>query len=61
MPITLTVILKDDSRTYRQKFLLYEPVTLEPSNDLIRQCIKEAKDSFGNDAEDVQIRTSMEI
>ena len=57
----LTVVLKDDHRTYRQKFLIYENYTMSDDDDVIRMCITEAKKNFEGDPESIQIKVHMEI
>ena len=39
----LTVILKDEARTYRQKFLMYDEYMLNENDPAIIHCIHEAK------------------
>jgi len=57
----LTVILKDSERTYRQKFLMYNPYTMTYDDPQIIQCINDAKQNFQGEPEDIRIRASMEI
>jgi hypothetical protein len=57
----LTVILKDSERTYRQKFLMYNPYTMTYDDPQILQCINDAKQNFQGEPEDIRIRASMEI
>lgn len=59
----LTVILKDSEKTFRQKFCVYEDVTLSKAltDPLIDQCIKEARTNFVGDPEDVVIKISMQV
>jgi hypothetical protein len=42
----LTVILKDDERTFKQKFIIYELTTLSEKDPQIINCVKEAKKNF---------------
>lgn len=60
-PVTLTVILKDAERSYRQKFLIYEAITLVHTDQTIIDCVKEAKVNFQGDPEEYQIRASFEL
>lgn len=57
----LTVVLKDSERTYRHKFLAYEPYEVTEDNPFIIECIAEAVKIFGNDPETIQIKIHMEI
>ena len=57
----LTVILKDEARTYRQKFLMYDEYMLNENDPAIIHCIHEAKKSFEGDPDKVQIRCHLEV
>ncbi len=57
----LTVILKDDHRTYRQKFLMYDAYAVMHEDDAIRRCIEEAKKNFEGEPESIQIKIHMEF
>jgi len=57
----LTVILKDESRTYRQKFLVYNEFLVSENDPEINKCIAEAKKNFDGDPDEVTIRISLEI
>lgn len=57
----LTVILKDEERTYRQKFLIYDAYTLCDHDPMILACIEQAKTNFQGEPNSVQIKIHMEI
>lgn len=57
----LTVILKDSDRTYRQKFLVYEPYCMVDSDPIVCKCIEEARKSFEGEPESIQIKSHLEI
>ena len=57
----LTVILKDSERTYRQKFLMYNPFSMTYDDPEILNCSQQAKENFQGDPEDIIIKVSMEI
>lgn len=61
----LTVILKDDSRTYRQKFVVYECFFIN-SQELavhpeLEKCIDEAKKNFEGEPEEIQIKIHLQV
>ena len=57
MPVELTVILKDEERTYKQKFLVYEDLLLtDPPNSFMMGCITQAQANFKGEPEDISIR-----
>lgn len=57
----LTVILKDDHRTYRQKFLMYADYHVHISDPEVITCILEAKKNFEGDPDSIKIKISMEV
>ena len=57
----LTVILKDDERTYRQKFLIYEIYSTSEEDPVITNCIDEACKNFQGQPEEIQIKIHFEI
>jgi hypothetical protein len=57
----LTVILKDDDRTYKQKFLIYETYAINAQDPIIAKCIEEAKKNFEGEPDTIQIKIHMEI
>jgi hypothetical protein len=57
----LTVILKDEHKTVRQKFLLYEVYGVSETDDVIRNCIIEAKKNFGGDPDSVQVKIHLQV
>lgn len=57
----LTVILRDDERTYRQKFLAYSQFTVNENDDYILKCVEEAKKNFDGEPEEIMVKISMEI
>lgn len=57
----LTVILKDEESTYRQKFLLYTEYTVSQLDETIRTCISEARKNFKDVPEDIIVRIQMVV
>ncbi len=57
----LTVIFKDEDKTYRQKFLLYNAYSVSEDDQTIMRCIEEARRNFEGETDSVQIKIHMEI
>lgn len=58
----LVVILKDDERTYRKKFLCYdEEITVSENDKYIKQCIQEALEDFQGEPDDITIQITMTL
>lgn len=59
MSIELVVTLKDEERTLKKEFLIYEPVTLVEDDPIIMQCIEEVLDEFKGEPDDIKVRALM--
>ena len=59
--IELTVILKNDESTYRRKFLIYDPFTVDPDNEVIKECISVAQKEGKFDPDDIDIKIVMSV
>ena len=57
----LTIILKDDSRTYRQKFLLHNTYAVHEQDETILSCLIEAKKNFDGNPTDIIVKISLTI
>lgn len=57
----ITVILKDESTTYRQKFLVYSVYCVNVSDPEILKCIIEAKKNFEGDPDSINIKIHLEV
>ena len=54
----ITVTLKDDERTYKEKFLVYEKVTFDRNCPILKACIEKAKQGFRGEPEDIIIKAT---
>jgi hypothetical protein len=57
----ITVILKDESRSYRQKFLAYSEFSVNIYDPEILRCICEAKKNFEGEPDSIQIKIHLEV
>lgn len=57
----VTVVLKDESRTIRQKHLIYEVFACDAIDPVIERCIDETKKNFDGTPTDIQIKISMTV
>lgn len=57
----LTVIIKDEEKTLRKKFLIYDTYQTEDDDPVIQGCIKETLENFDGDPSDIIINIKMEI
>jgi hypothetical protein len=59
--VEVTVVLKDDEKTNRHKFLQYDMFTMSDTDPFILECIDEARKSFQGEPDDIIIKTSMTV
>lgn len=57
----LTVIVRGDESTLRQKFLMYEEFTIRDDDPILKACISEAIDNFSGTVEDVKLRINVTL
>lgn len=57
----LTVILKDEERTLRKKFVVYEPYTVSLDDPFIKKCVETTLEEFKGDADSIQVKIHMEL
>ncbi len=57
----VTVILKDEEKTLRSKFLCYETYTVDPDNEILKDYIKQSLKTFGNQPEDIIVTIKMVV
>jgi hypothetical protein len=60
-PKEITVILKSDDKIYREKFLIYEPVSLSITDPVLTECIRKARESCKGIYDNVSIKAHMQI
>lgn len=61
MSAEITIILKDESRTYRHKFLEYREFQAKHDDPVVEELICEARKSFEGNPTDIQVRISIEV
>jgi hypothetical protein len=57
MPTEITIILKDEERIYKQKFLTYSEPVISETNAEMKDFIDVAKKNFMGTPQDITIRT----
>lgn len=57
----LTVTIKSDDGTYKQKFMLHDIYTISPDDIIVKQCIEEAIANTKIMPDSVKIKISMEV
>jgi hypothetical protein len=57
----VTIRIKDEERTVKHKFLLYEPLELSEGDPIIQGCIKEAMEAFKGEASSIKVTCTLVI
>jgi hypothetical protein len=57
----LTVTVKDDEKTLRKKYLIYETFTTDEEDPIIKDRIKETLDNFDGEPDDITVNIKLEI
>ena len=59
MPIELTVTLKNEERTYKEKFLSYEDFSLSVGDVVLSGYVEKTKKGFLGKPDEISIKTTM--
>ncbi len=57
----ITIIIKDDEKSLRKKFLVHDPVTVSYLDPIIANCINETLKNFDGEPEDVKVKITLQI
>lgn len=57
----LTVTIKDEEKTLRKKFLLYETYTVDDNDSTIKNCVEETRNEFQGEPDGIKVSITMEI
>ncbi len=61
MSSEITVIIKDEEKTLRSKYLIYETYTAEEDDPIIKDCIEKTLANFDGDPSDIRVQITLEI
>jgi hypothetical protein len=56
--VTVTITLKNEEKTYKEKFLVYDPLTLSLEDESLKLLIAKAKLSFKATPDSIMVKTS---
>ncbi len=59
MVVELTVTIKDEERKLTKDFIIYEPITLEETDPIISQCIRDVREEFRGEPDNIKIKAMM--
>lgn len=57
----VTIVMKDEERTLRHKFLIYDDFMLSGDDPVIQKCVAETKKDFDSEPDSVEVKISMDI
>lgn len=53
----LTITIKGEESTFKQKFLIYEEYAMSENDPLIKKCVEEALSNAKIEPEDIKVRS----
>ena len=59
-PKEITVIIKGEEATYRQKFLSYSPISLDLKDTVLADLVREAKEHYQGDIDEIKVRIALQ-
>lgn len=60
LPQEITITIKGEESTYREKFLVYDPITIEHGSPILKDLVFQAKESYKGEVEEIKIRISFQ-
>ena len=57
----ITVVIKDDEKSLRAKYLIYAEYSVSCDDEVIKKCIAETLKSFDGEPSDVKIRINFSL
>lgn len=57
----LTVTIKDEEKSLRTKYLIYDEYTVDENDPIIKDCIEKTLDNFDGEPSDIIVNIKMEI
>jgi hypothetical protein len=61
MSSVLTVAIKDEEKTLRTKYLIYETYTTDENDPIIKDCIEKTLANFDGEPSDIRVIINLEI
>lgn len=59
MPCDLTIIVKNEEKKFSRDFLIYESLTLDETNPILKQYISDTVAEFVGEPTDIKIKATM--
>ena len=57
----ITVVVKDEEKNLRYKYLIYEKYSVDPEDPIIKDCVEKAIENFAGEPTDVIVKIHLEI
>jgi len=57
----ITVTVKDDEKSLKYKYLIYEKYSVDSEDPIIKDCVDKAVKNFDGEPTDVNVRIHLEI
>lgn len=60
MPCEILVTVKDENKSLKYKFLIYEPLSTSDDDPIIKDCVEKSVKNFG-EADELDIRVKINL
>lgn len=61
MQCEIQVKVKDDEKTLRKDFVIYDPVMVSSDDPVVAACIKDVLDNFKGEPTDISVKFLLEV
>jgi hypothetical protein len=61
MPCTITVRIKDDEKSLKKDYLIYEHIFVDQNDPIIKACVEELLKEFNAEPSDIYVNIKLEI
>ncbi len=61
MACEITVTVKDEEKTLKTKFLIYDQVVVDENDLIIQNCINQVLKNFATEPTDIRVRINLEV
>ncbi len=61
MPCTISVRIKDDEKSLKKDYLIYDPVSVDQDDPIIKECVEELLKEFNAEPSDIFVNIKLEI
>jgi len=61
MPCEITISVKDEEKRLQKKFLIYEKIQVDENDPILKNCIDDSIQEFGDSFDSIKVRINLEV